>query len=54
MLLHPNLAATNAKSIPVSQLNKVRKYGDVTDQGPVIKSYEELKAAFPNVTLHRW
>jgi Ca-activated chloride channel family protein len=54
MLLHPNLAATNGKSIPVSQLNKVRKYGDVKDQGAVIASYEALKAAFPNVTLHRW
>jgi Ca-activated chloride channel family protein len=54
MLLHPNLAATSGKSIPTSQLNKVRKYGDVKNETPVQARYQELKQAFPTVTLHRW
>ena len=54
MLLHPNLAATSGKSIPTSQLNKVRKYGDVKNETPIQARYQELKQAFPTVTLHRW
>ena len=54
MLLHPNLAATSGKSIPTSQLNKVRKYGAVKNETPVQARYQELKQAFPTVTLHRW
>lgn len=54
MLLHPNLAATSGKSIPTSQLNKVRKYGDVRNETPVQARYQEFKQAFPTVTLHRW
>ncbi len=54
MLLHPNLAATSGKSIPTSQLNKVRKYGDVKSEAAVIARYQDLKAAFPAVTLHGW
>jgi Ca-activated chloride channel family protein len=54
MLLHPNLAATIGKSIPTSQLNKVRKYGAVKNETPVQARYQELKQAFPTVTLHRW
>jgi hypothetical protein len=54
MLLHPNLAATSGKSIPTSQLNKVRKYGDVKSETAVVARYQDLKTAFPAVTLHRW
>jgi Ca-activated chloride channel homolog len=54
MLLHPNLAATSGKSIPTSQLNKVRKYGDVKSEAAVVARYQDLKAAFPAVTLHGW
>ena len=54
MLLHPNLAATSGKSIPTSQLNKVRKYGDVRNETPVQARDQEFKQAFPTVTLHRW
>jgi len=54
MLLHPNLAATSGKSIPTSQLNKVRKYGDVKSEAAVVARYRDLKAAFPAVTLHGW
>ena len=54
MLLHTNLAATSGKSIPTSQLNKVRKYGDVKSEAAVVARYQDLKAAFPAVTLNYW
>jgi Ca-activated chloride channel family protein len=54
MLLHPDLAATSGKSIPTSQLNKIRKYGDVKSEAAVVARYQDLKAAFPMVTLHWW
>jgi Ca-activated chloride channel family protein len=54
MVLRPNLAAISGKSIPTSQLNKVRKYGDVKSDAAVVARHQDLKAAFPAVTLHRW